>query len=200
MKISKFLLPLTFIALLVVQALFLGSCTKEIDPGVSRVDTIIKISNDTIYKIYKDTIIIIINSDTTITDIGNVINPVTEGNAQRPTDWAIPENKDFYPSAMYFVFDSNVLPVELEKGDLFAAFIGGVCHGVAEAETGTDGYTRCSLKVNLFVGEENSNELKIEIKFYSAKFKRIFTSSKILYEDGAICGQLYDAYKTNWTY
>lgn len=133
---------------------------------------------------------------------GGVVKPdISVGNTPRPTNWQIASGVKFYPAAMYVILDNNGVPVTLEKGDLLAAFIDGTCHGVAEAETGSDGYTRFSLKVNLFQGEETRNDLKVELHYYSIKYKRVFKAPSIPFEEDAILGKLYAGYRpTLWAY
>ncbi len=166
------------------------SCTKEVRvEGPSRTDTIYKTVHDTIY--------LTDPQDTTNNDDPKI----TEGTTSCPSDWNIPAGTKLYPSAMYVVIDDKGTPVPIEDGDFLAAFIDGRCHGAVEAVTGTDNYTRFSLKVNLFQGEESRNDLKVELRFYSFRYKRIFISKLIPFEEDAILGQLYDGYKPKlWTY
>ena len=190
-----------------VFAMTAGSCSQEVI-SPSTVDTIYKTItvHDTIVNTKKDTVYII-QRDTTGTGDkpgeggGEEDKPeISVGDTPRPT-WQIATGVKFYPAAMYVILDNNGVPVTLEKGDLLAAFIDGTCHGVTEAETGSDGYTRFSLKVNLFQGEETRNDLKVELRYYSIKYKRIFTAPLIPFEEDAILGKLYAGYRpTLWAF
>lgn len=214
MKKKRLLLFLS-IVLPAVFAMTTGSCTQEVISPTTIVDTVYNTItvHDTIVNTIVDTrhdTIYIIQTDTTGTGGntgevgggGEVEKPeISVGDTPRPTDWQIATNVKLYPAAMYLILDNNGVPVTLEKGDLLAAFINGTCHGVAEVETGSDGYTRFSLKVNLFQGEETRNDLKVELRYYSVRYKRVFTAPLIPFDEDAILGKLYEGYRpTLWSY
>lgn len=217
------LIPILSIVLPVAIIVTTGSCSQEvINPTTTIVDTVYNTItvHDTIVNTIVDTrhdTIYIIQTDTPGTGGnpgggggeeggegggGEVEKPeISVGDTPRPTDWQIATNVKLYPAAMYLILDNNGVPVTLEKGDLLAAFINGTCHGVAEVETGSDGYTRFSLKVNLFQGEETRNDLKVELRYYSVRYKRVFTAPLIPFDEDAILGKLYEGYRpTLWSY
>lgn len=218
MKKNSLILFLS-IMLPAVFAMTAGSCSQEVISPTTIVDTVYNTItvHDTIVNTIVNTkhdTVYIIQTDTTGTggntgeggnsgeETDKIEKPeISVGDTPRPTNWQIASGVKFYPAAMYVILDNNGVPVTLEKGDLLAAFIDGTCHGVAEAETGSDGYTRFSLKVNLFQGEETRNDLKVELRYYSIKYKRIFTAPLIPFEEDAILGKLYVGYRpTLWAY
>lgn len=218
MKKNSLILFLS-IMLPAVFAMTAGSCSQEVISPTTIVDTVYNTItvHDTIVNTVVNTkhdTVYIIQTDTTGTggntgeggnsgeETDKIEKPeISVGDTPRPTNWQIATGVKFYPAAMYVILDNNGVPVTLEKGDLLAAFIDGTCHGVAEAETGSDGYTRFSLKVNLFQGEETRNDLKVELRYYSIKYKRIFTAPLIPFEEDAILGKLYAGYRpTLWSY
>lgn len=211
MKKNSLILFLS-IMLPAVFAMTAGSCSQEVISPTTIVDTVYNTItvHDTIVNTVVNTkhdTVYIIQRDTTGTGDkpgeggGEEDKPeISVGDTPRPT-WQIATGVKFYPAAMYVILDNNGVPVTLEKGDLLAAFIDGTCHGVVEAETGSDGYTRFSLKVNLFQGEETRNDLKVELRYYSIKYKRIFTAPLIPFEEDAILGKLYAGYRpTLWAF
>lgn len=115
-----------------------------------------------------------------------------------PTDWEIPAGKSLYPQAMFFMIDTDGVPGTMEAGDMLAAFIDGTCHGACVATTGTDNYTRCMLKVVLFMEEVERENLKVELRYYSLSQGLLFTTQPIAFSEDDIKGGYRDSYCPRW--
>lgn len=111
--------------------------------------------------------------------------------------WVLP-SKEVYPTPMFIMMDGKATPRPLAAGDLLAAFVGDVCHGVAEAFTGSDGYTRFELKVDLFEDEKDREDLMVELRFYSKQYSRLFITTPFPFEEGEIKGGYQHSYQPQW--
>lgn len=120
------------------------------------------------------------------------------GSIPVPTDWTISADKDVFPMSMYVFVDSSSAPVVMGEGDMIAAFMDDICHGVATISGQESGKLGTMLKVSVFTTEVANTDMKFVLKYYSAKYKRIFVSEPIAYSEEEILGTYGNGYKPVW--
>ena len=118
----------------------------------------------------------------------------------RPTWTAVTEG--VCPQGMYIIMDTGGLPtldgklLSVNSNDLLGAFIGGECRGVSVPYDEIDGKTHFYLKVKST--ENDSNDVKVELRYYSAEKTHIFVSESFDFVPDGNSGTLDEGFKPTW--
>jgi len=132
-------------------------------------------------------------------DIIPDVNPDSiVGSTPAPTDWSVPSDKDVYPMAMFIYLDASSSPVVMGAGDMIAAFMDNECHGATTISAEESGLLSSMLKVSMYTQEVATTGRTFVLKYYSAKYKRIFVSEPISFVEEDILGTYGNGYKPVW--
>ena len=112
---------------------------------------------------------------------------------------------DFIPnSSMLIIMDENSIPVtSVSDNDRFGAFVGSKCVGVATPSLQPNGKTYFFLQVLQDNADAGNDALKIQLKYYSAERKTIYSSREMDYKDQEILGSYnapYGKTELGWVY
>lgn len=113
----------------------------------------------------------------------------------KPT-WVADKSDANINSMMVTVVDSG-MPASVTKDDLLAAFVNGICRGVANPQIEEDG-TRFLLSVAPSVTDCLQNPLPVTLKYYSVNNKRVYTSQPFTFAPNGFLGTLNEGYRPTW--
>lgn len=120
---------------------------------------------------------------------------------ERPTDWVVDMNL-WDPAYSMTLTVEVALPDyaqhEVHSGDMMAAFMCGRCRSCQPPVT-KDGKTLFFLNVIGMTTDNPDEDKQVEIKYYSATLKHIFTTeAKVAFINGEIKGTPSNPYKPTW--
>lgn len=123
------------------------------------------------------------------------------GTSTRPTDWqAVPLSQLDITSPDRIVLTSLELPVDIDlANDLMGAFVDGECRAVTSAVVEHSDLIHFTLIVMPKI-DENLTSINIELRYFSAKNKRIYIAEPFAFSPGSMQhGTLTGGgYKAKW--
>ena len=123
------------------------------------------------------------DDNTTTNDI--TANGPTGTPHSRPTDWTQmqADDYDFGLSSMMITVGTDGIPagVELNDGDLMAAFVNGECRAAASPQADSNGQTWFFLNIPSLMSDNDSKSLPVELRYYSTSRGAIYTAKSFEY-------------------
>lgn len=147
--------------------------------------------------------------DNVIDDVGNTPEKPdgydnlrdSVGTSVRPTDWhAVPMSQLDITQPDRIVLTSKEVPVDIDlTNDLMGAFVDGECRTVTSAVKEENELVHFTLVVMPKV-DENASAMNIELRYFSAKNKRIYIAEPFAFRAGTMQhGTLADGgYQAKW--
>lgn len=128
-------------------------------------------------------------------------DPSTEIEEEQPTPrptWELPGNLHY--SSMTVVLDDKSVPkgVGISTDDLLGAFVDDQCRGFAAPVVDVDNQMRCILVINSTTSDFNNNDLKVELRYYSAQKAKLYVSKTFPFEYDGRLGSISKSFVPEW--
>ena len=113
-------------------------------------------------------------------------------------NWQKPSNLHY--SSMTVIIDQQALPADVEpsKDDLLGAFVNDQCRGVIAPVEDIDELYRFYLVVLATTDDVNNADVKVELRYYNDKEKRIYTSRPFSFEYDGRLGSITKSFVPTW--